>query len=82
MKDTPEVREALLELSNLLATIAQTKLDAASGSNTVESLVLVTQSSGFAESAVLLRTFHDAMASTVNPVNPVEKKKSARVYVH
>ena len=81
MKNTEDVREALLEMANLLANIAQSKLAATPGTGTVESLVSVTRASGFAESAALLRSIGDAMESSNDIPLPEDKKPAAKLFV-
>lgn len=80
MKDTSEVREALVEMATLLANIAQAKINAISQETQVEQLALVSHSSGLAEAAALLRTVHDALCET-NFV-PERKITSAKVFVN
>ena len=64
MKDTPEVREALLEMSVLLGNIAQGKLNAIPQAQTLEELTVVARTMGMAESATFLRSVYDALCES------------------
>lgn len=80
MKNTPEVREALVEMATLLANIAQGKLNAVPKTEKLENLVFMSRAMGMSEAAAFLRNVHDALCET-NFV-PEPKMPSAKVFVN
>ena len=80
MKDTPEVREALLEMSVLLGNIAQGKLNAIPQTQTLEELTVVARTMGMAESATFLRSVYDALCES--DFLPRTARTNAQSFVH
>ena len=80
MRDTREVREALLEMSKLLTEIAQSRLNAIPVTENLEELTMVSRATGIAEAATFLRNVHDAL--TESDFVPKVGKHSARVFLN